>query len=94
MFHRRNPKVAPARTIERAAIRNWPPWNERIKRNTAAIASAPDAPPSILSKKLMELVIPTIKRVVIGISIQLFPKGLPKVFVATKSVEIAIPNRF
>ena len=93
MFHRRNPKVAPARTIERAAIRNWPPWNERIKRNTAAIASAPDAPPSILSKKLMELVIPTIKRVVIGISIQLFPKGLPKVFVATKSIEIAIPSR-
>ena len=36
---------------------------------------------------------PTIKKVVIGISIQLFPKGLPRVFVATKSAEIAIPNR-
>ena len=41
----------------------------------------------------MELVIPTIKRVVIGISIQLFPKGLPKVLVTTKSAEIAIPNK-
>ena len=74
-------------------MRNWPPWNERMKRKIAAIASAPDAPPSILSKKLMELVIPTIKRVVIGISIQLFPKGLPRVFVVTKSAEIAIPNK-
>ena len=64
-----------------------------MKRNIAAIASAPDAPPSILSKKLMEFVIPTIKRVVIGISIQLFPKGLPRVFVATNSAEMAIPNR-
>jgi hypothetical protein len=38
-------------------------------------------------------VIPTIKRVVIGISIQLFPKGLPRVLVATKSAEMAIPKR-
>ena len=93
LFQIRKPREAPASTIERAAIRNWPLWNERINRKIAAIASAPDAPPSILSKKLMELVIPTIKRVVISISIQLFPEGLPRVFVATKSAEIANPKR-
>ena len=70
LFQSRKPSVAPARTIDKAAIRNCPPCQERRNKKIADIATAPEAPPSILSKKLIEFVIPTIHKTVIGMSIK------------------------
>ena len=70
--------------------------NARARKNKKSeeMATVPEAPPSTLSKKFIELVIPTIHRVVIATSIIVFPVGLPRVLVAIKITAITRPNRF
>ena len=69
LFQTKNPKVPPATTTARAAIKNCPFLNVRQVRKIAEIATVPAAPPSKLSKKLMELHIPTTQITVINTSI-------------------------
>ena len=54
-------------------------------------ATAPAAPPSRLSKKLMELLIPTIQTMVINASRSEFPEGLPTVSVEMIRIAVKIP---
>jgi hypothetical protein len=56
------------------------------------IATAPEAPPSTLSKKLIELLSPTMKRTVITASKIREPVGLPKVSDKIKTSATAIPT--
>ena len=59
----------------------------------AVTATVPAAPPSRLSKKLIELQIPTTQMVVIIASSHLWPVGLPTVFSAIKIQAVKIPAR-
>ena len=54
-------------------------------------ATAPAAPPSRLSKKFMELVIPTTQKMVIAASRAVFPVGFPMVLVAIRKIAVKIP---
>lgn len=60
--------MAPAVTMERAQTNSWPRSKAMTKMPRAAIAAVPDAAPSRLSKKLMELQMPTIQKMVIAVS--------------------------
>jgi len=84
LFHNRNPIVDPAKTIAIAAIRTCPLDSAINVKVRELIAIVPDAPPSILSKKLIELVTPTNQKTVTAKSITRSPEGEPKVFVTTK----------
>ena len=53
----------------------------------AEIAVVPAAPPSKLSKKLIELQIPTIQTIVIAISNTVEPVGFPRLFPAISNNE-------
>lgn len=65
----RNPKQLPARAADKEAIKNCPFIAERIKKKEAAMPAIPTDKPSILSKRLKALVIPTTHKNVRGISI-------------------------
>jgi len=60
-------------------------------RVTAEIATVPAAPPSRLSKKLIELQIPTTQIIVIMESKKDEPVGLPTFFVIIKIIAVKIP---
>lgn len=56
------------------------------------IAEVPVAPPSILSKKLIELHIPTIHKIVIIASTKLLPVGFPKSSARIINIVVIIPK--
>ena len=66
----------------------------KINKNSAEIATVPEAPPSTLSKKLIEFVMPTIQTMLMIKSRILLPVGLPNEFVATNTTEIKSPTIF
>lgn len=77
LFHQRKPIVAPEITIEIPASKCCFDEYAKMLRINEEIATDPEAPPSMLSKKLMELLSPTIKVIVIMMSRILNPVGAP-----------------
>jgi len=78
----RNPKQLPARAADKEAIKNCPFIAERIRKKEEAMPAIPTDKPSILSRRLKALVIPTTHKNVRGISISgLFVKDtfVPKI---------------
>jgi hypothetical protein len=65
----------------------------RAKKASVAeeIATVPAAPPSKLSKKFIELHIPTTQKIVITASKMFEPVGLPTLFVTIKTLAVNIP---
>jgi len=94
LFQIRNPAQEPESTIDKAAIESCPLWKARKYRNNEEIATVPDAPPSTLSKKLIEFVMPTIQKTVIRISRSVLPLGDPSVFDETRTKAIPKPTVF
>ena len=91
LFQTKKPRVAPAVTVERAAIKYWSPFNAKNARAMDEIATVPAAPPSRLSKKLIELQIPTTQITVMIESKTAEPVGLPTFLVAIKIPAVNMP---
>jgi hypothetical protein len=81
----------PDKTIAIAAIKYCPDVDARKKSPKDAIATAPEAPPSWLSKKLIEFVTPTIQKIVIRKSSDFIPVGEPTVLVIIRKLAMTIP---
>ena len=91
LFQTRKPRVAPAVTVESAALKYWSPFKARKARAMDEIATVPAAPPSRLSKKFIELQIPTTQMIVITVSNMAEPVGLPTLSVAIKIPAVNMP---
>ena len=83
--------MAPVVTTARAAIKYWSPVRAKYAKANEEIATVPAAPPSKLSKKLMELQIPTTQKIVIAASKKLEPVGFATLFVIIKILAVKIP---
>jgi hypothetical protein len=67
-LYRRNPKQLPAKAADKEAIKNCPFMAERRRKKEEAMPAMPTDKPSILSKRLKALVMPTTHKNVMGIS--------------------------
>jgi hypothetical protein len=86
LFQIKKPIVDPAKTTDMDAMRIWPS-NTAIKNNAIElIATAPEAPPSMLSKKFIELVMPTIHKIVSKKSKKATRVGEPSVSVDMRTL--------
>ena len=91
LFHTKKPKVAPEVTVAKAAIKYWSPFNAKKASAIDVTATVPAAPPSRLSKKLIELQIPTTQIIVMIESNITEPVGLPTLSVAIKIPAVNTP---
>jgi hypothetical protein len=91
LFQIKKPKVAPAVTVASAAIKNWSPLKASIASAIDETATVPAAPPSKLSKKLIELHIPTTQTIVMNVSKISDPVGLPTFSVTISITAVNIP---
>ena len=93
LFQTKNPKEEPAVTTESAAIKYWSPLSAKYASAIDEIATVQAAPPSKLSKKFIELQIPTIHITVIIESKIEEPVGFPILSVIIKILAVNTPAK-
>jgi hypothetical protein len=79
--------------MERAAIKYWSPIRAKYAKAAEEIATVPAVPPSKLSKKFIELQIPTIHTTVIIESKIEDPVGFPILFVIIRMLAVNTPAK-